>query len=101
MTCLLKTKPASGPPAIDLVGYKGVLAMEKTFTFVSPSNPATILQNQSTVDTNGRSTELMGRGRHDPVVPRAIPIVESMAALVLIEYWMRQHAQCHSFNIQG
>jgi chorismate synthase len=41
----------------------------------------------------------MGRGRHDPcVVPRAVPIVESMAALVLVDQWMRHKAQCESFE---
>ena len=60
---------------------------------------ATILQNQATVDSDGQETELMGRGRHDPcVLPRAVPIVESMAALVLVDHWMRHKAQCESFN---
>ena len=79
----------------------GISNGEEIYFRVAFKPTATILQNQSTVDTAGRSTELMGRGRHDPcVVPRAIPIVESMAALVLIEHWMRQQAQCHSFKIQ-
>ena len=39
------------------------------------------------------------RGRHDPcVVPRAVPIVEAMAALVLVDHWMRQHAQNELFK---
>jgi chorismate synthase len=60
---------------------------------------ATILQSQETVDQDGRETELMGRGRHDPcVVPRAVPIVEAMASLVLVDHWMRQQAQCESFQ---
>lgn len=60
---------------------------------------ATILQNQETVDKDGAETELMGRGRHDPcVVPRAVPIVEAMTALVLVDHWMRQNAQCESFR---
>ena len=38
--------------------------------------------------------ELIGRGRHDPcVVPRAVPIVEAMTALVLVDHWMRHAAQ--------
>ena len=41
----------------------------------------------------------MGRGRHDPcVLPRAVPIVEAMGALVLVDHWMRQQAQCRSFE---
>lgn len=59
---------------------------------------ATILQVQATVDVHGAPTELMGRGRHDPcVVPRAVPIVEAMAALVVVEHWLRQSAQCETF----
>jgi chorismate synthase len=41
----------------------------------------------------------MGRGRHDPcVVPRAVPIVEAMAALVLLDHWMRHAAQNQTFR---
>jgi chorismate synthase len=59
---------------------------------------ATILQPQRTVDTAGAPTELRGRGRHDPcVVPRAVPIVEAMAALVLVDHWLRHTAQTRSF----
>ncbi len=62
---------------------------------------ATILQPQKTVDLQGRETELTGRGRHDPcVVPRAVPIVEAMVALVLVDHWLRQHAQCGTFKFQ-
>ena len=59
---------------------------------------ATILQAQKTGDVSGAATELMGRGRHDPcVVPRAVPIVEAMTALVLVDHWMRQNAQGGTF----
>jgi chorismate synthase len=52
------------------------------------------------VDVHGAATELMGRGRHDPcVVPRAVPIVEAMTALVLVDHWMRQNAQCGTFAL--
>ena len=61
---------------------------------------ATILRPQQTVDVQGAPTELIGRGRHDPcVVPRAVPIVEAMTALVLVDHWMRQNAQCGTFGI--
>jgi len=47
---------------------------------------ATIARAQSTVDWKGRKVQLRGRGRHDPcVVPRAVPVVEAMAALVLAD----------------
>jgi chorismate synthase len=55
---------------------------------------ATIGRDQKTVDFNGRDVVLAAMGRHDPcVVPRAIPIVESMAALVLIDSALRQSAR--------
>ena len=55
---------------------------------------ATIIRPQQTVDTDGRDKELLARGRHDPcVVPRAVPIVEAMAALVLVDQWMRHRGQ--------
>ncbi|RYY00620.1 chorismate synthase [bacterium] len=48
---------------------------------------ATIMQTQETIDIHGNQTEVKGRGRHDPcVVPRAVPIVEAMAALVIADY---------------
>ncbi|TVR50565.1 MAG: chorismate synthase [Puniceicoccaceae bacterium] len=61
---------------------------------------ATILQKQATVDLEGKETELMGRGRHDPcVLPRAVPIVEAMTALVLADHWMRHAAQTAAFAL--
>ena len=48
---------------------------------------ATVIQKQDTLDNSGNIVEMQGKGRHDPcVVPRAIPIVEAMAALVLADY---------------
>src|SRR5690606_29209093 len=48
---------------------------------------ATIMQAQQTIDSAGNITEMQGKGRHDPcVVPRAVPIVEAMAALILADY---------------
>ena len=50
---------------------------------------ATIMQKQQTIDKDGNVVEMQGKGRHDPcVVPRAIPIVEAMAALVLADYYL-------------
>ncbi|EDM43091.1 chorismate synthase [unidentified eubacterium SCB49] len=50
---------------------------------------ATIMQLQETIDKNGNIVEMQGRGRHDPcVVPRAVPIVEAMAALVIADFWL-------------
>lgn len=50
---------------------------------------ATIMQKQESLDIHGNIVEMQGKGRHDPcVVPRAVPIVEAMAALVLADYSM-------------
>lgn len=58
---------------------------------------ATITRSQDTVDTEGNATVLQGRGRHDPcVLPRAVPIVESMMALVLVDHALRQRGQTGS-----
>ena len=51
---------------------------------------ATIVRAQETVDTAGNEALAEGKGRHDPcVVPRAVPIVEAMAALVLVDHFLR------------
>ena len=48
---------------------------------------ATIMQTQTTLNKKGEMVEMQGKGRHDPcVVPRAVPIVEAMAALVLADF---------------
>jgi len=81
-------------------GVQGGISNGEEIIFRVAFKPtATIIQNQKTVDLEGNETELMGRGRHDPcVVPRAVPIIESMASLVLIDHWMRHKAQCESFE---
>jgi chorismate synthase len=54
---------------------------------------ATIMQDQESVDANGDAAVVQGKGRHDPcVVPRAVPIVEAMAALVLADFYLRNKA---------
>ena len=54
---------------------------------------ATILREQPTVDVEGNETTLQPRGRHDPcVLPRAVPMVEAMMALVLVDHLLRQRA---------
>ncbi len=56
---------------------------------------ATVMHPQDTVDEELRNTTLTGRGRHDPcVLPRAVPMVEAMAALVLVDHALRHKAQC-------
>jgi chorismate synthase len=57
---------------------------------------ATLLKAQHTINDKGESIELQGRGRHDPcVVPRAVPIVEAMAAMVILDFMLRQRALLH------
>jgi len=54
---------------------------------------ATIMQDQSSVDKLGQEVTVSGKGRHDPcVVPRAVPIVEAMASLVLADFLLRARA---------
>ena len=50
---------------------------------------ATIMQKQQTINSKGEKIEMQGKGRHDPcVVPRAVPIVEAMAALTIADFWL-------------
>jgi chorismate synthase len=54
---------------------------------------ATIMRDQASVDATGASVVVQGKGRHDPcVVPRAVPIVEAMAALVLADHLLLARA---------
>jgi len=56
---------------------------------------ATIRKEQQTVDSEGNATTLSAKGRHDPcVLPRAVPMVEAMVALVLADHLLRQQGQC-------
>ena len=57
---------------------------------------ATIRKEQKTIDVNGNPTTLSAKGRHDPcVLPRAVPMVEAMVALVLADHVLRQQGQCN------
>ena len=56
---------------------------------------ATIRKAQQTIDSSGAATTLESKGRHDPcVLPRAVPMVEAMVALVLADHLLQQQAQC-------
>ena len=60
---------------------------------------ATVMHEQDTVDVQLQDTTLKGRGRHDPcVLPRAVPMVEAMTALVLVDHALRHEAQCGPFS---
>ena len=48
------------------------------------------MKSQVSVDTEGQQVNVVGKGRHDPcVVPRAVPIVEAMAAITLVDFYLR------------
>lgn len=77
----------------------GISNGEELYFRVAFKPTATIMQAQATVNKAGEPIELTGKGRHDPcVLPRAVPIVEAMAALVLVDHWMRHHAQTATFE---
>src|SRR5881398_555537 len=71
----------------------GISNGEEIYFRVAFKPPATIALQQKTVTTSKEQTALAARGRHDPcVVPRAVPIVEAMAALVLCDHALRHQA---------
>ena len=77
-------------------GIQGGISNGETIYFRVAFKPvATVMHEQQTVDTHFQNTTLKGRGRHDPcVLPRAVPMVEAMTALVLIDHALRFKAQC-------
>jgi chorismate synthase len=77
-------------------GIQGGISNGQTIYFRVAFKPvATVMQEQETVDTEYKNTTLKARGRHDPcVLPRAVPMVEAMTALVLIDHALRHEAQC-------
>src|SRR6266853_4596655 len=71
----------------------GISNGEEIYFRVAFKPTATIAHEQKTVSTSHEQTRLAARGRHDPcVLPRAVPIVEAMAALVLCDHALRQQA---------
>ena len=72
-------------------GVQGGISNGMDIYFRAAFKPvATIVQGQESVNEAGESVEVTGKGRHDPcVVPRAVPIVEAMAALVLADHYLR------------
>jgi chorismate synthase len=71
----------------------GISNGEEIFFRVAFKPTATIAREQKTVTRSGETTKLAARGRHDPcVLPRAVPIVEAMTALVLCDHALRQRA---------
>ncbi|XP_065870334.1 chorismate synthase, chloroplastic-like isoform X1 [Euphorbia lathyris] len=76
----------------------GISNGETIYMRVAFKPTSTIARKQLTVTRDKKETELIARGRHDPcVVPRAVPMVEAMVALVLVDQLMAQYAQCCLF----
>jgi chorismate synthase len=76
-------------------GVQGGISNGEEIVFRVAFKPtATLLREQKTVTNQGEPTTLAARGRHDPcVLPRAVPMVEAMAHLVLVDHWLRHKAQ--------
>jgi chorismate synthase len=77
-------------------GIQGGISNGETIYFRVAFKPvATVMQEQETIDIDYKETTLKARGRHDPcVLPRAVPMVEAMTALVLVDHALRHKAQC-------
>merc|ERR1740139_1945895 len=76
----------------------GISNGENIVIHVAFKPTSTIGQEQATVTRDGLEVKLRGKGRHDPcVLPRAVPMVEAMVALTLVDALMLQNAQCELF----
>lgn len=77
-------------------GVQGGISNSELIYFRIAFKPvATVMVEQETVNVELQNTTLKGRGRHDPcVLPRAVPMVEAMTALVLLDHALRHRAQC-------
>lgn len=76
-------------------GIQGGISNGMDIYFRAAFKPvATLLQPQPGINEAGEAIELAGRGRHDPcVLPRAVPIVEAMTAIVLADFWLRRQSR--------
>jgi len=80
-------------------GIQGGISNGEPITLRVAFKPtATIRKEQQTINAAGEATTLAAKGRHDPcVLPRAVPMVEAMVALVLADHLLRQQGQCGLF----
>ena len=76
-------------------GIQGGISNGEDIVFRVAFKPtATVLREQKTVTNSGEETTLAARGRHDPcVLPRAVPMIEAMVHLVIVDHFLRQRAQ--------
>jgi len=85
-------------------GVQGGISNGEDLVFRIAFKPtATIMSSQKTVSIDNEDTELQGRGRHDPcVLPRAVPMVEAMAHLIIADQLLLQRGQCgHIGDLRG
>lgn len=82
-------------------GIQGGISNGEEIYFRTAFKPvATIMKNQSSIDTHGKETEVTGKGRHDAcIVPRAVPIVTAMTALVLVDHLLRSSVSQLNNNV--
>jgi chorismate synthase len=72
----------------------GISTGEDIYFRVAFKPVSTIRKNQQTVNLDNQAVELAATGRHDPcVLPRAVPIVDAMSALVIMDHYLRQRTQ--------
>ncbi len=76
-------------------GVQGGISNGEHIVFRTAFKPvATLSRPQQTVSTSGKAATLKARGRHDPcVLPRAVPMIEAMTWLVLVDHLLRHRAQ--------
>jgi len=97
-----QSKPGDGVKTVTnhSGGIQGGISNGEDIYFRVAFKPvATIMMEQDTVDSKGNEAKISGKGRHDPcVVPRAVPIVEAMAALVLVDHLLRNKIYLNSIK---
>ena len=81
-------------------GVEGGISTGEEIIFNVAFKPtSTIAKEQNTINTQNKNVKLSASGRHDAcVVPRAVPIVEAMAAVVILDFWLMKDGINHSFQ---